>query len=76
MAWVITNGWAYAFIPLGSYLNLKWMTVVGTTWVAFLWLPFTIEKPITIAIAIFIEKKLFIGVEHDNIKKESTHRSS
>lgn len=60
IAWLITNGWCYIFIALGPQLGWRWMTIAGSTWAVILWMPFTIEKPITIAIAIWIHKKLFI----------------
>jgi hypothetical protein len=59
IAWTITNGWSYVFIVLGSLLNIAWMFWLGTTYLAFLWLPFTVEKIVTFAIAIFLVKKLF-----------------
>lgn len=59
LAWMITNGWSYLFIVLGRIWNLAWMVWIGTTYLAFLWLPFTVEKVITIAIAIFLVRKLF-----------------
>lgn len=59
IAWIITNGWAYAFIAIGTGCNIKWMLAVGTSYMAFLWLPITPEKLITIPIAIFLLKILF-----------------
>ena len=56
LAWMITNGWAYIFIGLGAYLNIKWMSAVGTGYVAILWLPCTPEKLITVPISVFIYK--------------------
>ena len=41
LAWLITNGWGYIFIVLGNVLDIKWMFVVGTSYIAFLWMPFT-----------------------------------
>ena len=35
------------------------MFVVGTSYLAFLWMPFTIEKIVTIPLAIFFQTKLF-----------------
>ena len=35
------------------------MTAVGASYLAFLWLPITPEKIITIAIAVFLLKRLF-----------------
>lgn len=59
IAWMITNGWCYVFIVLGNLLNIGWMTAIGTGYLAFLWMPFTIEKLLTIPIAIFLLKILF-----------------
>lgn len=59
VAWMITNGWSYIFISLGVFMNITWMTVVGTAYAGFLWIPFTPEKIITAIIAIFLLKLLF-----------------
>ena len=59
LAWMITNGWCYVFIALGKIMNINWMLAVGTTYAAFLWLPCTPEKLITIPIALFFQKILF-----------------
>lgn len=60
LAWMITNGWCYVFIALGARLDIKWMWVVGSTWAGILWFPTTVEKPFTFAIAVWLQKKLFI----------------
>lgn len=59
IAWMITNGWAYVFIILGSSLDISWMFIVGTSYVSFLWMPFTPEKLITIPLAILLLKLFF-----------------
>ena len=60
IAWFITNGWAYMFVfYLGPALNSTLITGIGTTWIAFLFWPTSIEKPITFAIALFIHNKIF-----------------
>lgn len=59
IAWMITNGWAYIFIGLGIILKIDWMRNVGTGYIAFLWMPWTPEKLITIPIAIWLLKKIF-----------------
>ena len=59
IAWVITNGWCYAFIAIGGWLGINWMLAVGTAYAAFLWFPFTPEKLITIIISLFLLKRLF-----------------
>lgn len=59
IAWLITNGWSYVFLGIGLSLNIGWMYKIGLGYQAFLWFPFTVEKPITFAIAVFIHKLLF-----------------
>jgi len=59
IAWMITNGWCYIFIILGSSLSIKWMYTIGVSYLAFLWLPTTPEKIITIPIAYTLVRKLF-----------------
>lgn len=59
LAWMITNGWCYIFIGVGSYYDIEWMFYVGTTYLAFLWLPITPEKIITIPLAIALLKLFF-----------------
>ena len=59
LAWMITNGWCYIFIGGGSYYDIEWMFYVGTTYLAFLWLPITPEKIITIPMAIGFLKLIF-----------------
>lgn len=59
IAWMITNGWAYLFIVFGTTFKIKWMSAVGTSYVAILWLPCTPEKIITIPLSVFIKKILF-----------------
>lgn len=59
IAWVITNGWSYVAILIGWLFGINLLMTIGIGYQAFLWLPFTIEKPITFAIAIFIHKTLF-----------------
>ena len=59
LAWMITNGWSYIFIVMGRIWNVAWMVWVGATYLAFLWLPFTVEKVVTFTIAFFLVRKLF-----------------
>ena len=59
IAWIITNGWSYVFVFLGTHLKIKWMLSVGSAYLAFLWLPFTPEKLVTIALAIILLRFLF-----------------
>ena len=59
IAWMITNGWSYVFVGFGIRFDIKWMLSIGLGYQAFLWFPFTAEKIITVAIAIFLAKVLF-----------------
>ncbi len=59
IAWLITNGWSYILLGLGMLFEIEWLTAVGGAYVAFLWLPVSPEKVVTLAIAIFLLKKLF-----------------
>ena len=59
LAWMITNGWSYVFLGIGAFYGIDWMTAVGASYLAFLWLPVTPEKIITIAVAVFFLKRLF-----------------
>lgn len=52
LAWMITNGWCYIFIGVGTFYEIGWMLAAGTAYLAFLWLPVTPEKIVTIPIAI------------------------
>ena len=59
LAWMLTNGWAYLFVLLGPALHLPYLTALGTGYLALLWLPFTPEKILTVAIAVRLLKLLF-----------------
>jgi len=59
LAWLITNGWSYILLAVGTLFNIIWMIVVSTAYMTFLWFPFTPEKVVTFIIAIFLLKKLF-----------------
>ena len=58
IAWMITNGWSYVMIAVGTALDIKWMMAVSGAYIAFLYLP-SPEKIVTFAIAIFLMKRLF-----------------
>lgn len=83
IAWMITNGWAYFFIGFGTFCNIGWMLAIGSTYMAFLWMPFTPEKLITIPIALFLLKILFpkqkelhkkMQEENEKLKKEEQEK--
>ena len=59
IAWMITNGWCYVFMAVGGWLNIGWMAAVGAGYAAFLWIPFTPEKIVTVVISIFLLRIIF-----------------
>lgn len=59
IGWMITNGWSYLLLGLGTFLENSWMIGIASAYLAFLWLPISPEKIITVAIAIFLMKRLF-----------------
>ena len=59
IAWMITNGWSYAFLALGAWFDIGWMAAVGSAYMTLLWFPFTPEKILTGIIAIFLLKTIF-----------------
>lgn len=59
IGWLITNGWSYILLGLGTWLENQWMIGVATAYLAFLWLPISPEKIITFAIAIALLRWLF-----------------
>ena len=59
LAWFITNGWAYILLTLAYFLDNRIMFVISSSYLAFLWFPFTPEKIITLAISVFLLKMLF-----------------
>lgn len=59
IGWMITNGWSYILFGLGTWLGVEWMIAVSGAYLAILWFPFSPEKLITVAIAIFFLRRLF-----------------
>ena len=59
IGWIITNGWCYIGAALGAYFGIGWLTAFSTGYMALLWVPFTPEKMITLAIAIVLLRFLF-----------------
>lgn len=59
IAWMLTNGWSYILFALGTYFGIGWMAALGGSYMAFLWLPISPEKIVTVAIAIWLLKFLF-----------------
>lgn len=59
LAWMITNGWSYVVLGLGTYYEIGWMTAVAGAYLTMLWFPFSPEKIVTFAISIVLLKWLF-----------------
>ena len=59
IAWLITNGWSYIMFAVGTYLQIEWMITVSGAYLAFLWLPISPEKLVTVLIAMWLLKRLF-----------------
>lgn len=59
IAWMITNGWSYIMLGIGSYYHIQWMITVSSAYLAFLWLPISPEKVVTLIIAIVLLRFLF-----------------
>ena len=59
IAWLITNGWSYILLSIGTYCGIEWMIALASGYLAFLWLPISPEKVVTIAISIVLLRWLF-----------------
>ena len=59
IAWLITNGWSYIMLGIGTYLEIGWMIAAATAYLAFLWLPVSPEKIVTVLIAMMLLRLLF-----------------
>ncbi|MBQ7339034.1 MAG: hypothetical protein IJW40_11365 [Clostridia bacterium] len=59
IAWMITNGWSYILLGLGTYFEIAWMAGIAGAYVAFLWLPISPEKIVTVSIAMVLLKFMF-----------------
>jgi hypothetical protein len=68
LAWIITNGWSYVLFGLGMLLDNAWMIGVSSAYLAFLWLPISPEKIVTVAIACFLVRHLF--PKHNKLLQE------
>ena len=58
IAWMITNGWSYVMLAVGTWLGIGWMIAVASAYLTILWLP-SPEKILTCAIAIILLRLLF-----------------
>ena len=68
IAWLITNGWSYVCLYIGKMYGITWLTTISASYIAFLFLPFTVEKIVTIWIATRLHKIIF-RVELENKEK-------
>ncbi len=59
VAWLITNGWSYVMFAVGTVFGISWMVTVSGAYLAFLWLPVSPEKLVTVAIAIVLLRFFF-----------------
>ena len=59
IAWMLTNGWAYVALGIGTLLGLEWLIGVSGVYLSLLWVPFTPEKLLTAAIAFLLLRWLF-----------------
>ncbi len=59
LAWLITNGWSYVMMGIGTFFGIGWMVAVSGAYLAFLWLPISPEKIVTFSIAIALLRFLF-----------------
>lgn len=59
IAWMLTNGWSYVMLAVGTKLQIGWMIAVSGAYLTFLWLPISPEKIATFAIAIVLLRWLF-----------------
>lgn len=59
VAWMITNGWSYVMFAFGTFFEVPWMIAVAGAYLAFLWLPISPEKVVTLAIALVLLRFLF-----------------
>ncbi len=59
IAWLITNGWSYILLGIGTYYGIGWMVAIAGAYLTFLWLPISPEKIVTFIIAIALLRFLF-----------------
>ena len=59
VAWMITNGWCWIGLGVSFIFNINWLKIVCTSYMAFLWMPFTVEKIVTIPLAIWFQTIFF-----------------
>lgn len=59
IGWIITNGWSYVMLGIGTFYGIEWMVIAAGAYLAFLWLPISPEKIVTVAIAMFLLRIFF-----------------
>ena len=59
LGWLVTNGWSYILLALGTAFRVRWMIAVSSAYMALLWFPCTPEKLLTLLIAIALLRLLF-----------------
>ncbi len=59
IAWIITNGWSYILLGIGTYYEVAWMVAVAGAYLTFLWLPISPEKIVTALIAMGLLRWIF-----------------
>ena len=59
LAWLITNGWSYIMFGAGAFFEIDWMVAIAGAYLAFLWLPISPEKIVTVAIAMGLLQWIF-----------------
>ena len=84
LAWLITNGWSNILLGIGTFLKIEWMAAVASGYLAFLWLPVSPEKIVTLALAMLLLRFLFpkdtktLGILknlHEKLKKKKKGES-
>ena len=74
LGWMITNGWSYVMFALGTFFEIPWMLTVSGAYLAFLWLPVSPEKLVTVTIAIVLLKFFFPKDEKTLGKLKTMHQ--
>lgn len=59
VAWMITNGWSYILLGIGTYYQIEWMMALAGGYLAFLWLPISPEKIVTVLLAMLLLRLIF-----------------
>ncbi|MBR2592843.1 MAG: hypothetical protein IKD62_07760 [Oscillospiraceae bacterium] len=81
IAWLITNGWSYIALGIGTFLGWPWLIAVSSAYLALLWIPFTPEKLITVMIAMLLLRWIFPKDRNalellENLKKAAVRKHS